>query len=181
MSKITFIIPAYNAAKTIRATIESLASQSVPDAVACIVFDDCSKDETFAVLTELRQRYPFVKAFRNETNQGPGANRNKGIDLTDTEYLSFIDADDTLEKDWVETMLKAADGRDLVVSGHKKVLHSGELLSTHHTAKSRLKTYTGSWPGILPQRQPLSFYKSSFDKSPSSIPPLLHHMTWISQ
>jgi glycosyltransferase involved in cell wall biosynthesis len=144
VSKITFIIPAYNAAKTIRAAIESLASQTVPDAVECTVFDDCSKDETFAVLEELMRRYPFVKAFRNETNQGPGANRNKGIEMAGTEYLSFIDADDTLEKDWVETMLKAAEGRDLVVSGHKKVLPSGELVSEHHTAKSRLQTYTGS-------------------------------------
>ena len=148
MKSLTFIIPAYNAEKTISQTVESLAAQTRPDSFKCFVFDDNSSDGTYKELKRLQAAYPFLEVFRNDTgkNRGPGANRNLGIERADTKYIAFIDADDMLEPDWVEIMLDKAEAEnlDLLVSGYKKVDLDGNILSTHNVAARRLETYTGS-------------------------------------
>ena len=148
MEQVTFIIPAYNAAATIERTIESIAAQTVQGASECFVFDDNSSDDTYKVLEGLQEQYSFLKIFRNETgkNRGPGANRNLGIEMVKTKYLSFIDADDLLEPDWVEKMIQTAEAEqlDLLVSGYQKITEDKQVLSVHNVAKRKLETYTGS-------------------------------------
>jgi len=137
-------MPVYNAEKTIEETLKSLARQTAADAVSCIIINDCSSDGTAEVLQELESKYPFIRVMSNEKNLGPGASRNLGITETQTEYLSFLDADDHLSPDWVQVMLDAAGDHDLIVSGYKEVTASGEVVKEQNVAAYRLRTYTGS-------------------------------------
>ncbi|MGC4044602.1 MAG: glycosyltransferase family A protein [Armatimonas sp.] len=88
--KISVVIPAYNAEKTISATLSSILGQThAPDEI--IVVDDGSKDNTCAVVS---QNFPQVKLLRRE-NGGPAAARNQGIRDATGDWIALLDADDT--------------------------------------------------------------------------------------
>ena len=93
MSLITIVIPAYNAAKTLPATVQSLARQSWVDWQAIIV-EDGSQDDTLAVAQALAADEPRLTVVRNP-GKGPSDARNHGaIDLARGAFIAFCDADD---------------------------------------------------------------------------------------
>lgn len=88
--KISVVIPAYNSARTIGKTLESVQQQTVP-AAEIIVVDDGSQDETAAVV---RSGFPQVRLV-SQPNAGPAAARNHGVRLASGNWIAFLDADDT--------------------------------------------------------------------------------------
>lgn len=89
--RIAVIIPAYNAAAYIAETIQSVLNQTRP-ADEIVVVDDGSTDETPGVVAGFR---PQVKAVRQQ-NAGEGCARKRGVDITTSDLLLFLDADDVL-------------------------------------------------------------------------------------
>ena len=71
---ISVVIPAYNAARFLRSTLESVLAQSYPVS-ECIVVDDGSVDSTADVVAEFG--HPVVLI--SQTNQGVAAARNRGV------------------------------------------------------------------------------------------------------
>ncbi|GEO05596.1 hypothetical protein AAE02nite_32600 [Adhaeribacter aerolatus] len=94
---VSVIIPCYNHAHFLPEAIESVLNQTYP-AIEIIVVDDGSKDNT----REIAQRYPEV-TYIYKQNQGLSAARNTGIDHSRGAYLVFLDADDWLYLDAIET------------------------------------------------------------------------------
>lgn len=95
---ISFIIPAYNAEKTIKECIESILDQKVEKEV--IVIDNNSTDKTY----EIAEKYP-VKLL-SEEKKGPAAARNKGLDNAKGDYIACIDSDVVLPVRWAEKAQK---------------------------------------------------------------------------
>lgn len=89
--RISVIIPAYNAEAFLRATIESVLSQTSP-AHEIIVVDDGSTDATTAVALSFQGRVTLVC----QQNQGPSAARNAGIRVATGDWIAFLDADDIM-------------------------------------------------------------------------------------
>ncbi len=86
---ISVVIPAYNAAATIAAAIESaLAQTRPPDEI--IVVDDGSRDDTAAVV----ERFGAAVRLVRQTNAGCGQARNTGVRAARGNWLAFLDADD---------------------------------------------------------------------------------------
>lgn len=100
---ISVILPAYNGAKTIRKTIDSVLTQTFTN-LELIVVDDGSTDQTLEYLSEISD--PRVRIFAYE-NVGMAANRNRGIDLVRGEYIAFIDQDDLWLPDKLTLQLQA--------------------------------------------------------------------------
>ncbi|WP_127753256.1 glycosyltransferase [Devosia sp. 1566] len=124
---LTFVIPAYNAAGTIRDTLKSLVSQGRTDWNALVV-DDGSTDATLAIVSELAASEPRIKIIRSQHLGVCGA-RNAGLSATWTEWVCFLDADDRVLPHYVERMMAAArNGADLVYCGYDRVTTAGELL-----------------------------------------------------
>ncbi len=97
MPDVSVIIPAYNSAKLIGATLDSALSQrDVP--LEIIVVDDGSTDGTWNILQSYGQTLRCVR----QANQGAYAARNRGAALATGEWLAFLDADDT----WADDKLK---------------------------------------------------------------------------
>jgi cellulose synthase/poly-beta-1,6-N-acetylglucosamine synthase-like glycosyltransferase len=86
---VSVIIPAYNAAATIAAAIESVLAQTCP-AEEIIVVDDGSQDETSAVV----ERFGPVVRLVRQANAGCGQARNTGARESRGSWLAFLDADD---------------------------------------------------------------------------------------
>ena len=86
---VSVIIPCYNAAAYIGATIESVLAQDYPG-LEIIVVDDGSQDASVALL---RAEYPAVRV-EQQANAGVAAARNRGLALARGEWVAFVDADD---------------------------------------------------------------------------------------
>ena len=88
-SNISVVIPLYNKAAYVGRAISSVLAQTVlPGRV--IVVDDGSTDEGRDVV---RRGFPTVQYVHKE-NQGEGAARNTGVDIAETDWVAFLDADD---------------------------------------------------------------------------------------
>ena len=90
---ITVVMPTYNKTDFISQTIESVLKQTYQN-FEIVIIDDCSKDNTEQVV----QKYlsDTIRYFRHETNWGPGATFNDGIEKARTEYVTLIASDDIL-------------------------------------------------------------------------------------
>ncbi len=91
--RVSVIIPAYNAARTLPATVQSVLAQGVDDCEIIIV-DDESQDETVLVATQLAAEARWPIRVYQQANRGQGAARNRGAAEATGEWLAFLDADD---------------------------------------------------------------------------------------
>ncbi len=91
------VIPTFNRAELVMRTIESVRSQSCP-AHEIIVVDNCSTDDTVAVLTPLigRGEITFVQ---HPENRERAASRNTGLDTASGDFVTFLDSDDLMYRD----------------------------------------------------------------------------------
>ena len=85
------IMPAYNAATSIRRALDSLRSQALQPA-EIVVVDDGSVDETAAIAAAFG---PPVRVLHRDRG-GPAAARNSGVNACTAEAIAFLDADDSL-------------------------------------------------------------------------------------
>lgn len=92
---VSIIVPCYNAAAWLPATLESALAQTWPR-VEVIVVDDGSRDDSLAVARSFEARGVHVEAI---ANSGAAAARNRGLAIARGDYLQFLDADDLLAPD----------------------------------------------------------------------------------
>ena len=108
MSRVSVIIPAYNAAATVAATVDSVLGQTFSDfEIICV--DDGSTDRTKAILSGYSAKYPDRMRLADQPNNGPAAARNHGARLSSGEYLAFLDADDIWMPNFLERTVAALD------------------------------------------------------------------------
>lgn len=105
-SLISIIISHYNLADYIGEAIESCFNQTYKN-IEVIVIDDCSTDKAaLKKIYELIKKYPKVKLIKNTVNKGSAKTYNIGIEKAKGQYLCCLDADDKLEKTFIEKVLK---------------------------------------------------------------------------
>jgi len=109
---ITFIIPSLNRLTIIR-SIDSLLNQTNPNWRAIVIYDGVKgtefNDERIKIIE-------LPKTGLVGPNKGQsGLVRNEGIKIVDTEWIGFLDDDDTINPDYVDTLLKKYQDKDFVV------------------------------------------------------------------
>ncbi|WP_241085788.1 glycosyltransferase family 2 protein [Candidatus Vondammii sp. HM_W22] len=108
---VSIIMPAYNADRSIRNSIDSVLSQTYPTWELLIV-NDCSKDNSAKIAQEYCDKDTRIKLFHNGVNSGPAITRNDAINRAKGRFIAFLDSDDIwlpgkLEKQ-IGTMLECA-------------------------------------------------------------------------
>ena len=108
MPKITVVVPAYNAERTLGTCIESVLNQTFED-YEVILCDDGSKDKTLSIGYSFADKDSRVSVQRLN-HGGAGAARNIGMDSASaaSEYLYFLDADDYISPDALQRLYDAA-------------------------------------------------------------------------
>ena len=102
MSDYGVVMPAFNAAHTLRETLESVLAQTV-EAAEIIVVDDGSTDDT----VQLASRFaPQVRVVQ-QAKAGPGAATSRGVRALQTPFVATVDADDLWLPQKMETQLRA--------------------------------------------------------------------------
>lgn len=104
--KVSIIIPCFNGFRHIHHCLSSLCKQTYKN-FEVIVVDDCSTDDSFVQLKELKTNLN-LKIIKNEENRGPGFSRKIGISYACGDYICFCDTDDWYEDDFIEIMLENA-------------------------------------------------------------------------
>lgn len=103
---ISVIVPAYNAAPWLSDCLDSILIQTYKN-LEVIVIDDGAKDETPQIIDEYAKRDARVVAI-HQKNAGLVAVRNKGIEVASGDFITFVDADDTITPDMYDRLLKNA-------------------------------------------------------------------------
>ena len=124
MDKVTIIIPVYNAEKTIEKCISSVLNQTYKN-LEILVIDDGSKDNSFEVIKSIDD--PRIKAIKKK-NEGVAVTRNKGIKMALGKYIMFIDNDDFIDEDYVETHVNNIKDNDIVISGYRRPNEEGKII-----------------------------------------------------
>lgn len=108
--KISVIVPVYNVYDWLDACMESLVNQSFRD-FEVILVDDGSTDGSDLKCEGWREKDPRIKILKQK-NSGPSIARNKGIKEAKGEYLSFIDPDDWVDRDFLKRLYDVASQND---------------------------------------------------------------------
>lgn len=119
------IIPAYNASKTIKRTIDSFLNQTYQCPCEIIVVNDCSKDDTEDVIKSISTPDNIcLKYVNNEVNSGPGVSRDHGIKLSQGDYLIFSDSDDYVDARLFELLVEKIynTGAEIIYYGYNQVI-----------------------------------------------------------
>ncbi len=119
------IIPAYNAASTIKQTIEAVARQDYEGEVEIIVVDDGSTDKT----PEIIQSFKNVRYLRQE-NAGPASARNRGARTAASQVLCFTDSDCVPLSNWIrELVAPLSDEKIAAVAGSYDIANPEFILA----------------------------------------------------
>lgn len=96
-------IGTYNQAQYLRGSIESALAQVYPIEEIWIA-DDCSTDDTQAIVQEYCERYPNVHYHRHDSNVGPARNLSWALARPSTDLVVRLDSDDRLEPEYVSVL-----------------------------------------------------------------------------
>lgn len=107
MSKISVIVPVYNAEKYIEKCISSIANQTMKD-IEILAINDGSTDNSLNILDSLSLKYKGKLKIISKENGGAGSARNIGIENANGEFIKFVDADDYLKLDILDRMYNIA-------------------------------------------------------------------------
>lgn len=103
MPLFTIVIPAFNAEKTIRKCLNSVFDQRFID-YEIVVINDGSTDKTLKILKEYKNSKLHVYTFKNA---GISVTRQRGIELSKGKYIVWLDADDSITPELLETLHSA--------------------------------------------------------------------------
>ena len=114
----------YNGAKYLAGQLDSLVNQTY-QSTEIVVVDDCSTDETFAVLTAYAAKYSQFKIYQNEENLGFTGNFERAVKLCSGDLIALCDQDDTWLPEKIELQVNAIADNMLVYHDSEFVNESG--------------------------------------------------------
>ena len=130
-TRVSVVMPAYNAGETIEASMRSVLDQDHAD-VELIVVDDCSRDDTWWRVQQLAAGDGRVRPLRQDRNFGVAAARNAGIAAATGRYIAFLDSDDRWHpaKLAIQLAHMQATGARVSYTAYQRVTPEGRTLST---------------------------------------------------
>ncbi len=147
---ISIIMPAYNAAKYISASIESVLRQTY-SRFELIIINDGSVDETENII----KRYLFDNRVRliNQDNMGVSRTRNKGIEKSKGEFVCFLDSDDFYDENFLQSMINGIQGGKvgLFYSIPASINFNGEIIyDIGYVKKGRINAFVNKHHEFCP-------------------------------
>ncbi len=113
---ISIIIPAYNAAKTLKRCVDSILTQTYND-IEVIIVDDGSKDGTLSIARNYEKVNDNVRVIEHGLNKGLFAARITGVKYALGQFIGFVDSDDYISVDYYRLLVNQSEttGADIVI------------------------------------------------------------------
>ena len=118
---VSLVLPVYNREETLERCLDSILIQTYPE-IEIIAVNDGSTDRSEEILREYARKDSRLRIIR-KPNSGVSHSRNLGIEAACGTYLGFVDSDDWLAEDAVETMVQAMESQScqLVICDYYRV------------------------------------------------------------
>ena len=135
MTKVSIIIPIYNVEQYLARCLDSVINQTHKE-MDIICVNDCSPDNSSHILEKYAKKDARIKIVNREKNGGLSAARNSGMDVACGEYMFFLDSDDWIDPDYIESCLAAAlkSNADIVINNSLKSVVGDTETIYHHPA-----------------------------------------------
>ena len=128
LNKVSIIMPAFNASKYIKRSIESILKQKYEN-FELIIVDDGSTDDTKKIIKEYAVKDNRIMPIYSEINQGVSKSRNMGLKVCSGDYVFFIDADDYITNDCIKIMID------------KSIKYNADVIDSYHMIINKNKTF----------------------------------------
>ena len=144
---VSILVPVYNAAPYLRQCIESITGQTYTD-LQVVLIDDGSTDGSWDVLQELAKKDRRLEIY-SQPNCGVAATRNRLLDKVRGNFVLFVDSDDWIELNTVETLLHEQEKADYDIvmfrmvgeNAERRILHGNDIVRLfleHKTIRGQL-------------------------------------------
>lgn len=159
--KLSIIIPVYNTENYLAKCLQSVCDQNLPKTeYEIIVINDGSTDGSRDIILDFKEKHNNI-IFIDQENKGVSAARNAGLEIVKGEFVTFVDADDSIEKNSLYHIIEQANKFNLdilypIISAYSE---SGEKLD--------VITFTGNYgdikKGIFQERRTYAstFYRNN--------------------
>ncbi len=162
---ISIIQSNYNNSELIKTSIDSVLNQSYQD-FELIIIDDCSTDNSIEVINSYSDNR--IRLIQNPINKGCGYCRYIGVKQSKGDFITFLDSDDSIEKDYLQNFIKAQNkyNADIIIQGTKFIFKDKV-----HLSKFEFSKYIGKKLALdknLPEKFKFlhaSLYKASLFKT----------------
>ncbi|MBU9722708.1 MULTISPECIES: glycosyltransferase family 2 protein [Bacillaceae] len=146
---VSVITPAFNSARFIEETIQSVQNQTYPH-WEMIIVDDCSTDETVKIIQEYATQDKRIKLIQLMENSGPAVARNTAIRNSRGRYIAFLDSDDQWLPKKLEKQLQFMEEKGIAFSFTKyrnvdengvesgTIIEAPEVVSYSHLLKQNM-------------------------------------------
>ncbi len=165
MVKLSIIIPVYNTKKYLDECLKSLAKHIVSE-VEILLIDDCSTDNSAEICSRYVKLYDNIKLISQPKNMGVSAARNRGLEESTGDFVTFIDSDDFVSDNYISNILDFCnENYDLTCFGNYNYIHNGDEI--YNTSSSGMNVECvaenpteKSWKTLILD----SFFPSSWNK-----------------
>lgn len=181
-SLISVIVPVYNAERFLTECIESVLKQSYKS-LELLLIDDGSEDNSLSICKEYEEKDDRIRVFSN-INHGVSYTRNYGIKESKGDFICFLDSDDILARDFLDTLVLEmfeCDNIDVNFSGYN-LLYDDKVIQRQNRIESGVYDYDdlsniliddgtlsgilfGSVCGTLYRKEVINKYQIFFDEN----------------
>lgn len=139
-SLVSIIVPIYNAKKYIRDCVESLLSQTYHN-LEIILVDDGSTDGSEKLVNDYAKSDKRIKVV-HQKNMGLSDARNTGLKHATGKYVTFVDSDDRIEPDMIESLLNALidSHAEIAICSFKEIYPNGKTKGFSHNYPKQVFT-----------------------------------------
>ena len=141
---LTLVVPVYNEGRHLRDVLDTLMTSPSPIQREWIFVDDCSKDDSFKILSELQPKYGY-QAYQLPKNGGKGAAVRYGIEKAKGEIIIIQDADFEYDPSDVPSLVvPIIENRADVVYGSRFKKNATQVHRTYHYFVNRFLTFVSN-------------------------------------
>ena len=128
--EVSVIMANHNGSAYLEGAIAAVLSQSFVD-LELILSDDASTDSSLDIVSRIRD--PRLRVITSKQNAGPGAARNKALELARGPWVAIVDADDLMHPDRFQVLLNAAQASKQPIIADNQKFFEGDGLATGET------------------------------------------------
>ncbi len=121
---LSIVVPVFNEEQTLEKLVETVLAVPLELEKEIVIIDDCSTDNTFSIISKLKEKYPGIQVFQNEKNRGKGFSVTRGIQEASGDIIIIQDADLEYDPNEYPRLLKP------ILQGDADVVYGSRFISS---------------------------------------------------